>query len=252
MAEWVLRLEGLRKAYGGLRVTDDVSLEVIAGEIHALIGPNGAGKTTLIGQIAGTLRPDAGRVWLAGQDVTALSAARRAQCGLARSFQLTALLPGFTALENVALAVQAKHGSSFRFLRPAAVESALNAPAMAALEHVGLAARSMTPAGALAHGEKRQLELAIALAQTPRLLLLDEPLAGTGAEEAQRLVALLATLKGGPGVLLVEHDMDAVFALADRITVLALGRVIASGPPSAIRADPAVRAAYLGEEAGGC
>jgi branched-chain amino acid transport system ATP-binding protein len=252
MIEWVLRLEGLRKAYGGLRVTDDVSLEVKAGEIHALIGPNGAGKTTLIGQVAGTLRPDAGRVWLAGRDVTALGAARRAQRGLARSFQVTALLPGFTVLENVALAVQAKHGSSFRLLRPAAAEAALNGPAMAALERVGLAARALTRAGALAHGEKRQLELAIALAQAPRLLLLDEPLAGTGGEEAARLVALLGTLKGGPGVLLVEHDMDAVFALADRITVLALGRVIASGSPASIRADPAVRDAYLGEAAGEC
>jgi branched-chain amino acid transport system ATP-binding protein len=252
MTDPVLRLEGLRKAYGGLLVTDAVSLDVRAGEIHALIGPNGAGKTTLIGQVAGTLRPDAGRVLLDGRDITGLAVARRARLGLVRSFQMIAVLPGFTVLENVALAVQAKHGSSFRLFRPVARESGLNRAAMVALDQVGLAARATARAGTLAHGEKRQLELAIGVAQSPRLLLLDEPLAGTGTEEAERLVGLLGALKGGPAVLLVEHDMDAVFALADRITVLALGRVIASGPPAAIRADPAVRAAYLGEAADAC
>ena len=249
MAEPVLRLDALHKSFGGLAVTADVSLDVRPGELHAVIGPNGAGKTTLIHQVSGTLRPDAGRVVFEGRDVTALSMARRARLGLARSFQITAVLPGFSTRENVALAVQARSGTSFRFLRAAAGERALNDAAEAALAQVGLLDRAAVAAGALSHGEKRQLELAIALAQAPRLLLLDEPLAGTGAEEAERLVALLRTLKGGPAILLVEHDMQAVFALADRITVLALGRVIATGTPDAIRADAAVREAYLGEEA---
>jgi branched-chain amino acid transport system ATP-binding protein len=248
VAEPILRLVGLCKHFGGLAVTDDVSLEVMPGELHAIIGPNGAGKTTLIHQISGTLRPDAGRVVFAGQDVTGLSLPRRARLGLARSFQITAVLPGFSALENVALAVQARSGSSFRFLRPVAREAALNVPALAVLEQVGLAARSGMAAGALSHGERRQLELAIALAMRPRLLLLDEPLAGTGPEEAARLVALIRGLKGACSILLVEHDVPAVFALADRISVLALGRVIASGTPSVIRADAAVRVAYLGDD----
>ncbi|MFZ4407045.1 MAG: ABC transporter ATP-binding protein [Paracraurococcus sp.] len=248
MAEPILRLDGLRKRFGGLAVTDGVSLDVLPGEIHAVIGPNGAGKTTLIHQISGTLRPDAGRVVFAGRDVTALPLARRARLGLARSFQITSVLPGFTALENAALAVQARSGSSFRFLRPAASEAALNRAAQAALEQTGLADRAAVPAAALSHGERRQLELAIALALQPRLLLLDEPLAGTGPEEADRLVALLRGLGRRYAILLVEHDMQAVFALADRISVLVQGRVIATGTPAAIRADAAVRAAYLGED----
>lgn len=248
MAEQVLRLERLRKRFGGLTVTDEVSLDLAPGEIHAVIGPNGAGKTTLIHLVSGVLRPDAGRVLVGGQDVTALSVPRRARLGLARSFQVSSVLQGFSALENVALAVQARRGSSFRFLRPAAGEAALNAEAMAALEQAGLGARAAVPAGALSHGERRQLELAIALAMAPRLLLLDEPLAGAGPEETERLVGLLSGLKGRYAILLVEHDMQAVFALADRISVLAQGRVIAHGTPEAIRADAAVRAAYLGEE----
>ena len=248
MAEPVLRLKGLRKRFGGLAVTDGVSLEVAPGEIHAVIGPNGAGKTTLIHQVSGTLRPDAGRVVFAGQDVTALALARRARLGLARSFQITSVLPGFTALENAALAVQARSGSSFRFLRAASTEPALNREARVALEQVGLADRAQVPAAALSHGERRQLELAIALAMQPRLLLLDEPLAGAGMEETERLVALLRGLKGHYAVLLVEHDMQAVFALADRISVLVYGRLVATGTPAVIRADPAVRAAYLGED----
>ena len=248
MAEPVLRLQGLRKRFGGLAVTDGVSLEVAPGEIHALIGPNGAGKTTLIHQVSGTLRPDAGRVVFAGQDVTALALARRARLGLARSFQITSVLPGFTALENAALAVQARSGSSFRFLRAASTEPALNREARVALEQVGLADRAQVPAAALSHGERRQLELAIALAMQPRLLLLDEPLAGAGLEETERLVALLRGLKGHYAVLLVEHDMQAVFALADRISVLVYGRLVATGTPAVIRADPEVRAAYLGED----
>ncbi len=249
MAEPVLALDRLRKRFGGLAVTEDVSLAIAPGEIHALIGPNGAGKTTLINLVSGTLRPDAGRVLLAGRDVTGLSLPRRARLGLARSFQVSSLLPGFSALEHAALAVQARSGSSFRFLRPAASERALNEQAMAALGQAGLAARAAIPAAALSHGERRQLELAVALAMRPRLLLLDEPLAGAGPEETERLVALLRGLKGQYAILLVEHDMQAVFALADRISVLAGGQVIASGAPDAIRADAAVRAAYLGEEA---
>ncbi len=249
MAEPVLLLDRLGKRFGGLTVTDDVSLAIRPGEIHAVIGPNGAGKTTLINLVSGTLRPDAGRVLLSGRDVTGLPLARRARLGLARSFQVSSLLPGFSALENAALAVQARSGSSFRFLRPAASERALNDQAMAALDQAGLGARADVPAAALSHGERRQLELAVALAMNPRLLLLDEPLAGAGPEETERLVTLLRGLKGRYAILLVEHDMQAVFALADRISVLLYGRIIASDLPDAIRADPAVRAAYLGEDA---
>jgi branched-chain amino acid transport system ATP-binding protein len=249
VAKPILRLDELQKRFGGLAVTDGVSLEVLPGEIHAVIGPNGAGKTTLIHQVSGTLRPDAGHVVFAGRDVTALSLARRARLGLARSFQITSVLPGFTALENAALAVQARSGSSFRFLRPAASEAALNCAALDALERTGLAERATVPAAALSHGERRQLELAIALAMEPRLLLLDEPLAGAGPEETERLVALLRGLKRRYAILLVEHDMQAVFALADRISVLVYGRIIATGAPDDIRANPEVRAAYLGEDA---
>jgi branched-chain amino acid transport system ATP-binding protein len=245
----ILQLDGLRKRFGGLAVTDDVSLAVAPRGIHAVIGPNGAGKTTLIHQISGTLAPDAGRIRFAGRDITGLPLHRRARLGLARSFQITAVLPGFSALENVALAVQAGAGSSFRFCRPAAAEARLNMAALAALAKVGLAGRATTAAGALSHGEKRQLELAIALALRPRLLLLDEPLAGAGPEETERLIGILLRLKATHAILLVEHDMPAVFALADRISVLSLGRVIATGTPEAIRADPEVRAAYLGEDA---
>ncbi|MFL1464038.1 ABC transporter ATP-binding protein [Roseococcus sp. DSY-14] len=244
----LLELRALRKSFGGLAVTQDVSLTLARGEIHALIGPNGAGKTTLVHQVSGTLRPDAGQVVFAGEDVTALDLAQRARRGLARSFQITCVLPGFSALENVALAVQARAGSSFRFFRAARDEAALNARAMAALEEMGLGARAQVPAAALSHGEKRQLELAIALAMEPRVLLLDEPLAGTGAEEAERLVRILTAIKPRYGILLIEHDMPAVFALADRISVLAQGRVIAAGTPEEIRADPQVRAAYLGDD----
>jgi branched-chain amino acid transport system ATP-binding protein len=248
VSEPILRIEGLRKSFGGLVVTDDVSLSVTHGVLHAVIGPNGAGKTTLINQVAGLLAPDSGTIRFDGNDITAYSMARRARLGLARSFQITAIIPGFTARQNVALAVQAHSGSSFRFFRPADGEARLNAPAMAALDRVGLAGRAHVPAGALSHGEKRQLELAIALASEPKLLLLDEPLAGAGPEETERLVALLSALKQDYAVLLVEHDMQAVFRLADRISVLVYGKVIASGPPEAIRADAAVRAAYLGED----
>jgi branched-chain amino acid transport system ATP-binding protein len=248
MADPLLRLADLRKHYGGLAVTDGVSLDVLPGEIHAVIGPNGAGKTTLIHEITGTVAPDAGQVLFAGRDITRLSRPRRVRAGLARTFQITTVVAGFSALENVALAAQARAGSSFRFFRPAAAERALNAAAMEALAEVGLAERAAVPAGALSHGEKRALELAIALATRPRLLLLDEPLAGAGPEETERLVALLTRLKARYTILLVEHDMQAVFALADRISVLVYGRIIATGGVAAIRGNAEVRAAYLGED----
>ena len=244
----VLRLEGLCKRFGALVVTDELTLEVRPHELHAVIGPNGAGKTTLIKQISGLIAPDAGTILLAGRDVTALPMHARAGLGLARSFQVSSILPGFSALENVALAVQSRAGSSFRVLGRAAAEAGLNGPALAALADVGLAERAHVPAGHLAHGEKRALELAIALAMEPKLLLLDEPMAGTGRDETARLVDVLRRLKGRFPVLLVEHDMTAVFALADRISVLIYGRILASGTPAEVRADPRVVAAYLGDE----
>ncbi len=248
MADPVLRLDGLRKSFGGLVVADDVTLEVRQAELHAVIGPNGAGKTTLINLVSGLIAPEAGTIAFAGRDVTALAAPARAALGLARSFQITSVLPGFSVMENVALAVQARCGSSFRFFRSAAGEAALNGPALEALAEVGLAARAHTKAGHLSHGEKRTLELAIALAMEPKLLLLDEPMAGTGREETDRLIALLSRLKGRFPIVLIEHDMTAVFALADRISVMIYGRVVASGTPQAVRADPQVQAAYLGDE----
>ena len=246
--EAVLRIEGLGKNFGGLRVTDDVTLDVREGELHAVIGPNGAGKTTLINQISGLLAPDAGRIVFCGEDVTTLPMHTRAARGLARSFQITSILPGFSALENVALAVQARSGTSFRFFGRASSEEALNAAARQSLAQVGLAERADVPAGELSHGEKRALELAIALAMEPKLLLLDEPMAGTGHDESARLVSVLRSLKGRFPMVLVEHDMGAVFALADRISVLIYGRILASGTPNQVRADPQVVAAYLGDE----
>jgi branched-chain amino acid transport system ATP-binding protein len=248
VADAVLHLDKLRKSFGALVVTDDLTFDVMPGELHAVIGPNGAGKTTLINQISGLVAPDAGTILFAGRDITALPTHARAELGLARSFQVSSILPGFSALENVALAVQSRAGSSFRVLGRAAAEAALNAPAMAALADVGLAERAHIPAGELSHGEKRALELAIALALQPKVLLLDEPMAGTGREETARLVEMLRRLKGRFSVVLVEHDMTAVFALADRISVLIYGRILASGTPAGVRADPRVVAAYLGDE----
>ena len=248
MADPLLRLADLRKHYGGLAVTDGVSLDVLPGEIHAVIGPNGAGKTTLIHEVTGLVAPDSGQVIFGGRDITRLSRPRRVRAGLARTFQITNVVAGFSARDNVALAAQARAGSSFRFIRPAASERALNDAAMAALDEVGLADRAAMPAGSLSHGEKRALELAIALATRPRLLLLDEPLAGAGPEETERLIALLTRLKARYTILLVEHDMQAVFALADRISVLVYGRIIATGTVAEIRGNPEVRAAYLGED----
>jgi branched-chain amino acid transport system ATP-binding protein len=248
VAEPVLQLAHLRKNFGGLTVTDDVTFEVAPRELHAVIGPNGAGKTTLINQISGLIAPDAGQIVFAGHDVTALPVHARAARGLARTFQITSVLPEFSALENVAVAVQARSGTSLRFFRQADAEAALNEAAMMALIDVDLADRANVLAGHLSHGEKRALELAIALAMKPKLLLLDEPMAGTGREETERLVAVLRRLKGRMPMVLVEHDMTAVFALADRISVLIYGRILASGTPEAVRRDPRVIAAYLGDE----
>ena len=248
MADPVLQLTNLRKSFGGLVVTDGVTLDIGAGELHAVIGPNGAGKTTLINQLSGLLAPDDGAIVFNGTNVTALPSNKRAELGLARSFQITSVLPKFSALENVALAVQARSGSSYKFAGAAAREAELNDPAFAALEEVGLSTRADVLAAHLSHGEKRALELAIALAMQPKLLLLDEPMAGTGHEEGARLVGVLQRLKGRFSMLLVEHDMNAVFALADRISVLTYGRILASGAPAAVRADPAVVTAYLGDE----
>jgi branched-chain amino acid transport system ATP-binding protein len=249
MNDALLHVDGLCKSFGALRATDQVSLEVRQGETHAIIGPNGAGKTTLIGQLAGNLRPDAGTIRFAAEDITALAAPARSRRGLARSFQITSVYRDFTALDNVTLAVQAHAGSSFRFWRPARSDESLRAPARAILAEVGLGERADVLAASLAHGEQRQLEIAMVLATKPRLMLLDEPMAGMGTDESQRLVRFLASLKGRQTIVLVEHDMDAVFALADRISVLVYGRIIATGSPAEIRANPEVRSAYLGEEA---
>ncbi len=251
MAEALLEIRGLAKAFGALRATDGVDLDVREGETHAVIGPNGAGKTTLISQLSGNLLPDAGRIRFAGEDITTLPAPARSHKGLARSFQITSIYREFTALDNVALAVQAHAGHSFRFWRPARAERRLREPARAILEEVGLGARADVTAANLAHGEQRQLEIAMALASRPRLMLLDEPVAGMGIDESQRMIRFLAGLKGQRTIILVEHDMDAVFTLADRISVLVYGRIIASGTPEEIRANPEVRSAYLGEEAAG-
>jgi len=248
MAEPLLRIEGLVKTFGAVRATDGLDLDVLPGEIHAVIGPNGAGKTTLIAQLSGELPPDAGRMHFDGQDLAEVPPHERVHRGLARSFQITSVFPEFTALQNVSLAVQARAGHSFRFFKPVARDAGLRSAALAHLETVGLAALADTPAQHLAHGQQRQLEIAMALALDPRLLLLDEPMAGMGQEESAGVVSLLRGLKGRITMLLVEHDMDAVFALADRITVLVYGRAIATGTPDAIRDDAEVRAAYLGGE----
>jgi len=244
----VLETRGLTKRFGGLTATDDVSLSLLPGEVHALIGPNGAGKTTLIGLLTGELRPDAGAVVLQGRVVTHWSVAARARRGLGRSYQVTQFCPDFTALENVTLAVLARSGSAFGAWTPLRRQAGLVEQARAALDEVGLSAQAEVPAGVLGHGEHRQLELAMALALQPRVLLLDEPLAGMSGAESERMVQLLQRLRGRYPMLLVEHDMGAVFALADRISVLVYGRLIATGTPAEIRAHADVRAAYLGDE----
>lgn len=245
----VLAIQNLRKSFGGVLATQGVSLEVNAGECHAIIGPNGAGKTTLIAQLSGALQPDSGRILFNGRDITRLSAPRRSHAGLARSFQITSVFLNLSVLDNVALAVQAHEGHSYRFWMPARNDRRLREQAAGCLQQVGLLARANDTTSALSHGERRQLEIAMALATGPSLLLLDEPMAGMSLEETQRMVELLGGLKGEKSMLLVEHDMDAVFALADRISVLVSGAVIACDLPEAIRGNAAVRQAYLGEEA---
>jgi branched-chain amino acid transport system ATP-binding protein len=248
VAEQLLSVEKLVRRFGGIVATDNLSLEIARGELHAVIGPNGAGKTTLISQLIGQLRPSAGTIRFAGQDITQLPAWRRSRLGLARSFQITSLLKDFTAADNVALAAQARDGHSFRFWRNARKERGLREAARSALARVGLEHRADAVVSELSHGEQRELELAVALATRPQLLLLDEPMAGLGATESARMVKLLAELRKEVTIILVEHDMNAVFALADRITVLVYGRIIASDVPAAIRVNEEVKRAYLGDQ----
>jgi branched-chain amino acid transport system ATP-binding protein len=248
VAEPLLRVEKLVRRFGGIIATDNVSLDVASGELHAIIGPNGAGKTTLIAQLTGHLEPHSGSVSLGGRDITHLPAYRRCALGLARSFQITSLLLDFTAADNVALAAQAHAGTSFRFFANARKERGLRDAAHAALDRVGLLHRADVVVNRLSHGERRELELAVALASKPKLLLLDEPMAGLGVTESQRMVKLLQELRKEVSIVLVEHDMPAVFALADRISVLVYGRVIASGDPAAIRQNEEVKRAYLGDQ----
>ncbi len=243
-----LEVRGLVKRFGGLLATDHADLTLAPGEIHAVIGPNGAGKTTLINQLSGDLLPDEGRIVFDGRDVTREPPHRRALAGIGRSYQITSVFPEFTVLQNVALAVQSHAGHSFRFWRAAMDEEALVAPARAALAQVGMSALADRPVAAMSHGQRRQLEIAMTLATGARLLLLDEPMAGMSHVESEGVVALLRQLKGRYTVLLVEHDMDAVFSLADRITVLVYGRPIACGTPDQIRASAEVRDAYLGDQ----
>jgi branched-chain amino acid transport system ATP-binding protein len=244
----LLRIEGLVKRFGGLRATDGASLSVQPGEVHALIGPNGAGKTTLIHQIAGALAPDEGHIAFAGHDITGWAMPRRVRAGLARSYQVTNVFDRLPVRDNLALAVQARTGTSLRFWRTARGERERFAAADAVAARVGLADKLDRIAGELSHGEQRQLEVGLALATAPRLLLLDEPMAGMGPDETARMMAVLQGLRGEVAILLVEHDMDVVFRLADRISTLVSGRVVASGTPDEIRAHPEVRRAYLGDE----
>jgi branched-chain amino acid transport system ATP-binding protein len=247
----MLKVSGLKRHFGGVWAANGVDLHIAAGELHALIGPNGAGKTTLIHLISGALPADEGTVSFEGQDVTRLVMHRRAALGLVRSYQITSIFPHLSVLENAALAVQSRTrdwGSSFRMWRTATADFSIAAEAAAVLDRVGLAKRHDMAAADLAHGEQRCLELAMALATRPRALLLDEPMAGMGPEESERMATLIGQLKGQFAILLVEHDMDIVFRLADRLSVLVAGRIVASGDPATVRNDPQVRRAYLGDE----
>jgi len=247
-AEPLLSVQMLNKHFGGIVATDNLSIDVTPGEIHAVIGPNGAGKTTLVAQLSGMLKPDGGKVIFDGHDVTSLPAPKRSKLGLARSFQITSIFRDFSVIDNVAMAIQAHSGHSFRFWRPARNDPRLQDPARAVLKQVGLEERADIISGNLAHGEQRQLEIAMALATKPKLLLLDEPMAGMGAEDSEQMTRFLISLKGKYTMLLIEHDMDAVFRLADRITVLVYGKAIATGTPEEIRVNEEVRTAYLGED----
>lgn len=244
----ILEIQGLVKHFDAVKATDRVDLSIARGEIHALIGPNGAGKTTLLNQIAGDLRPDTGAIRFKERTVTRLPVHRRTALGMARTFQVTNIFSGFDVLTNVALAVQARSGHSFRFWRKVRCEQALHDSAFAVLRQLGLEDVAHTRASRLSHGDQRKVAIAVALATEPELLLLDEPMAGMGSRASREMIRLLATLKGRYSLLLVEHDMDAVFALADRISVMVYGRIVASGSPETIRADPTVQKAYLGEE----
>jgi len=246
----LLDVRGLEKRFGGLVATDRVDLRVAAGEIHALIGPNGAGKTTLVAQLGGQLASDRGTIVFAGVDITSWPTHRRARLGLARSFQITRLFRSASVIDNIALAVQAVTRGSVGAWRPARHDTALFERAGALLDTLGLGAKAGHPIDALSHGERRALEVGMTLASRPRLMLLDEPMAGMGSEESARMEALIGVVRQQSAVLLIEHDVDAVFRLADRVSVLVGGRVVASGTPAAVRNDPAVIAAYLGDDAG--
>jgi branched-chain amino acid transport system ATP-binding protein len=244
----VLELRNLRKRFGGVVAVDGVDLDVAAGEVHALIGPNGAGKTTLIGQISGSLTSDSGEIRFLGEDITHLPPHDRVKAGLARSYQITSIFRRFTVLDNLALAVQARSGSSFSFWKPVAAETALFEEARSIAGQVGLSQKLEFLGSFLAHGEQRALEVGLALATRPKLVLLDEPLSGMGPEDAKRTIQLIGRIRAQVTVLLVEHDMDAVFRLADRISVMVNGRLIATGSPEKIRMNDEVRRAYLGDE----
>ena len=244
----LLTIRGLVKRFGGLVATDHLDFDVQAGEIHAIIGPNGAGKTTLISQLAGELHPDEGSITFDGREINRYSAPARSIAGLGRSYQISQIFREFTALENVMLAVQAHAGHSFSFFAPVSSDLGLARPAQAAIDMVGLGSRAATRVAAMAHGEHRQLELAMTLAGNPKLLLLDEPMAGMSQAESEDMIRLIRGFKGKYAVILVEHDMDAVFALADRISVLVYGRIIVTGTPEEIRHNREVKDAYLGEQ----
>ena len=248
MAKPILSVKNLYKNFGALAATDGLSLEVEEKEIHAIIGPNGAGKTTLVAQLSGMLKPDQGHIYFEGHEISSMSSSAICHAGIARSFQITSILKDFSVLENVALPIQAKQGHSFRFWKPVRGDQELSEPATKILEEVGLGDRADVIAGNLSHGEQRRLEIAVALATSPKLLLLDEPMAGMDSEASAEMVNYLRTLKGQYTILLIEHDMDAVFALADRITVLVYGKSIACGNPKEIRDNEDVRAAYLGAD----
>ncbi|MGR3344525.1 MAG: ABC transporter ATP-binding protein [Paracoccaceae bacterium] len=248
MTEPLLDIRNLSKSFGALKASDDITLDLRAGEIHALIGPNGAGKSTLIAQIAGGLASDSGSIRFLGQDVTGLDTVARARLGLGRTFQISALAMEFTALQNVVLGALGARGGIFRFFKPVLKEAALRATAVDALQRVGLEDLAAMRTAELSHGQRRQLEVAVALTLKPKAILMDEPMAGLGAEGSKRLMTILDGLKAEAPILLVEHDMDAVFALADRISVLVYGKIIATGSVDEIRSDPEVRRAYLGEE----
>jgi branched-chain amino acid transport system ATP-binding protein len=250
MSEILLKATALEKRYGGLRAVSDVSVDVHRDEVHAVIGPNGAGKSTLINLLSGDVGVTSGAVMMGERDITSLSPNRRAMAGVGRSYQKTTIFAGSTVFENVRLAAQAHGGQALRLFGSIAKDSNVNARAKAAIEEAGLSGRIDTIAKFMSHGEQRQLEIAMVLATEPRVILLDEPLAGMGHAEASRMIELIRRLKVGRAVLLVEHDMDAVFALADRLTVMADGKMIASGSPDHVRNHPAVRAAYLGHDHG--